>query len=1051
MSSDAARLEAPCSLLLSYESPMSMQLQLSKEAEFMQQLEQKDEEIKIEALKVLINNVSNGEQYPRLLMSVMKFCLHCENHLVKKLLLAYWEVVDKKDKNGVLLHEMILVCNAMKNNLTHANEYIRGATLRFLCKIKESEILESLIPSVTSNLEHRHSYVRKNAVLAVFHIYEAHAELIPDAPELIETFLYNESNPAAKRNAFLMLFHCDMDRAVNFLHSVLSTVSTLGESFQLVVLELIRKVCRSNPAAKGEYIRCIFTLLNCPSHAVAFEGANTLVALSSAPTAVRAAIAAYCQLLQHESDHNVKLVILAKLSSLRKRHLRILQDTLMDILRTLSSPSIDIKRRTLELALELLSSRNVDEVVQLLKKELIKTEQTAQNPGESNLAAAGAVAAGMPGASSVRAVTDAYRKILMDSMHICAVKFPEVVGTVVHLLVNYLGDENASAAHDVALFVREIVHEYPALRDAILAKVLDNFADIRASEVYRTCVWILGDYAREPAILDAALVAIKSAVGHLPLLAKQPAAAAAETAAAIASLGPKETPKAHLHDVNKVKKGPVVLADGTYASSSAAGSSSGPDSTRSAAGTTAPSFPPNQSHLRTLLLGGDYLLGSVVANAYAKLALRYAAVAGLGTPEANEEIARALLFAVSLLRMGQSPLAAKAIDPDNLQRVSVIVAVLLEPATGLAVLGASSEQDAAVANGAGAQMLSSTHVFETMLDDQRKKAPEAARRLLLKNGGKKQGVDGEGQKEIVKQADELIVIRQLKGRGGVDDDLLDEEDEVADLNRALGVKTAGSNAQTGSSTLSQIGNTASKNGVQSKLSRVYQLTGFSDPVYVESHLQVLDYDIVLDLLLVNQSGALLQNLQVELHTSGDLKVVERPQTYTIPAGGSQRIRATIKLTSTESGVIFGNVVYDNAAGTHKSLVVLANMHMDVMDYISPASVSDVAFRAMWAEFEWENKVAVNTDIQELDQYLAHVLAITNMKCMTPQTAGGGAAAFLAANLYARSMFGEDALLNLSVEKQQNGKVGGYIRIRSKTQGIALSLGDKIQARQRGNK
>ena len=133
---------------------------------------------------------------------------------------------------------------------------------------------------------------------------------------------------------------------------------------------------------------------------------------------------------------------------------------------------------------------------------------------------------------------------------------------------------------------------------------------------------------------------------------------------------------------------------------------------------------------------------------------------------------------------------------------------------------------------------------------------------------------------------------------------------------------------------------------------------------------------------------------------------------------------------------------------------------------------------MWAEFEWENKVAVNTDILDLNEYLSHILAITNMKCMTPQYAGAGAggAAFLAANLYARSMFGEDALLNLSVEKVSkplsgaaaaaaaaaNGsdpsappamvtKVGGYIRIRSKTQGIALSLGDKIQAKQRGTK
>lgn len=39
---------------------------------------------------------------------------------------------------------------------------------------------------------------------------------------------------------------------------------------------------------------------------------------------------------------------------------------------------------------------------------------------------------------------------------------------------------------------------------------------------------------------------------------------------------------------------------------------------------------------------------------------------------------------------------------------------------------------------------------------------------------------------------------------------------------------------------------------------------------------------------------------------------------------------------------------------------------------------------MWLEFEWENKVAVNTDIADLGAYLRHVLSITNMNCITPQ-------------------------------------------------------------------
>ncbi len=38
----------------------------------------------------------------------------------------------------------------------------------------------------------------------------------------------------------------------------------------------------------------------------------------------------------------------------------------------------------------------------------------------------------------------------------------------------------------------------------------------------------------------------------------------------------------------------------------------------------------------------------------------------------------------------------------------------------------------------------------------------------------------------------------------------------------------------------------------------------------------------------------------------------------------------------------------------------------------------------------------------------------------------------------RSVFGEDALVNVSVEKQADGKLAGFIRIRSKTQARAVS-------------
>jgi len=937
-------LDNNCTLLL-HHSPASANA-VASESDLAKQLESKDDDDKVSALKLLILYTLNGESFPKLLMCVIKFCLHSENHQIKKLLLVYWEVVDKRSEDGKLLHEMILVCNAMKNNLVHANEYIRGSTLRFLCKLQIEEILESLIPNITANLEHRHSYVRKNAVLTVFTIFQNFPDLIADAPELIENFLNSEANPSAIHNAFLMLYHCDTDRAVKFLSGKLASITSTSESFQLLVLELVRKVCRTNPYAKSQYIRCIDQLVNGNSHAVSFEGANTLVALSANPTAVRAAVQAYCRLLAAESDNNIKLIILNRLVALKRRNEKILQEMLMDILRTLASPNIDIRRKTLSLALDLVTPNNVEEVVQLLKKEMVTTESPESGRG------------------------DKYRKLLVDAMHKCAVKFPDVVSNVVHLLMNYLGDENASSAQDVIFFVREIVEEYPQLRNSILQKLMDSFDEIRVASVYGVALWIIGEYCVDRDSVELALLTIRISLGDMPFIALNDKAEDADN-----------------EEGEEKESRPVVLSDGTYASSSAAAVDGDGDKKAALANT-----------LRTMLLSGKYYLAASLANALTKLVLKLRKLVGDNSPEANMEGAKALQILVSALRLGKAE-ADKQMDMDSHLRITNCIRLLL---------------DSSAANAKAKRFFveKSREAFVIMLEDQRKR---------------QNPVDKDSDEiQVVKQADDLISIRQLSGRR-MDLDFMDDDEE--DLAQAVG-----------------------KNGARSnKLNRVYQLTGFADPIYAEASLTVLEYDIVLDILVINQTNSTLQNLAVELHTSGDLKVVDRPQTHTIPPNGTQNIKANVKVTSTESGVIFGNIVYDSASGVEKTVVVLNNIDMDIMDYISPAITSDNQFRTMWAEFEWENKVAVITDIDDLNSYLDHVVKITNMKCQTPRAALSGSCNFLAANLYAKSLFGEDALLNLSVEKQPNSKISGYIRIRSKTQGIALSLGDKITAFQRGPK
>ena len=51
-----------------------------------------------------------------------------------------------------------------------------------------------------------------------------------------------------------------------------------------------------------------------------------------------------------------------------------------------------------------------------------------------------------------------------------------------------------------------------------------------------------------------------------------------------------------------------------------------------------------------------------------------------------------------------------------------------------------------------------------------------------------------------------------------------------------------------------------------------------------------------------------------------------------------------------------------------------------------------------------------------------------MKCLTPEKTLTGDCEFLAANLYAKSMFGESALANLSIEVGSNGFVQGNFMV-----------------------
>ncbi|ODQ56039.1 Coatomer, beta subunit [Saitoella complicata NRRL Y-17804] len=924
-------------------------------------LEKGSDNVKIETMRRILAIMLNGDPMPnQLLMHVIRFVMPSKNKVLKKLLHFYWEACTKTQADGkTLLQEMVLVINAIRNDLQHPNEYIRGATLRFLTKIQLPELLEPLLPTARQCLEHRHSYVRKNAVFAIYSIYLHSENLVPDAPELIANFLAAEGDSSCRRNAFLALCAISPERVVQWLEEKFDNITGMETSMQMAVIEFIRKDSLTNAQNRSRYLKVILDLLESQSSTVVYEAATALTALTNNPVAIKAAASKFIELVVKESDNNVKLIVLDRIDNLRRKHERTLDDLVMDVLRVLSSPDIDVRKKALDIALEMVSSRNVEEVIQLLKKELTKTIDEAYEKNNE------------------------YRQLLIHTIHQCAIRFSEVASSVVHVLMECIGEFNSASAVDVIAFVKEVVEKFPALRSAIIAQLMSTLSEVRANKVYRGALWIVGEYCTSETDVREAWRRIRTSLGEIPILASEQRLLDVAANEAEGLNGDSAEVAASSQSSRK------VLADGTYATEGAITSDSA-KKTRLEAVKKAQKPP-----LRQLILDGDYYLASILSATLVKLVMRYSEMSS-DSARVNALRAEAMLIMTSIIRVGQSQFVKTAIDEDSIDRIINCVKSLAE-----------FEENKGVED---VFLKDTRSAFTVMLTAEEKKRSAA---FALE------------KEKTAAQADDLINIRHLARKNHVEP--VNELEQ--DLSKATGAESK-------------------LEDVSSKLGRVVQLTGFSDPIYAEAYVKVHQFDIVLDILLVNQTSETLQNLSVEFATLGDLKIVERPTTQNIGPHSFYSVQATVKVSSTDTGVIFGNIVYDGPAGAESNIVILNHIHADIMDYIKPSQCTESQFRSMWTEFEWENKVNLNSKGANLREFLAHLMKNTNMACLTPEASLEGDCGFLSANLYARSLFGEDALANLSIEQDGDGPITGHVRIRSKGQGVALSLGDRIAAAQR---
>nr|Q9NFU6.1 RecName: Full=Coatomer subunit beta; AltName: Full=Beta-coat protein; Short=Beta-COP [Trypanosoma brucei brucei]CAB87383.1 putative coatomer beta subunit [Trypanosoma brucei brucei] len=945
-------------------------------------LEKGDMKARASALEALIRMHLNGEPQNHMIMTVIKFITPLDDHYIKKLVLYFWEVVDKTDASGKLLSEMILICSFLREDLLHPNEYIRGLALRFMCKVKERELVEPLVSSVVQNLTHRVTYVRRNAVLAVHRIFKRFPELLPDAAELVEKFISEENDVSASRNAFEMLVECSPDRVVKFLAELRESknLESLGATLQMSIVDFAGHMIRANPYDKGRYVTVLFSILQSNNPAVRYQCASTLLSISTSPTAIRQAALTFIDLLKTHTDISVRLIVVDQLDAMRERFSKILQDSLLDILSVLANGTMEIRKRIVTLGVELVSNQNSEVFVQAIKKELYWVKNECDVDDKESLLE--------------------YKKLLIRATRTAVARRPHMASAVIPLVLEYLYEEDDSGFEVVSL-IREVLQLQPSLRSETLRQLRQTLRMIRCPSVIRTVLWLLGTHVTSA---DDALEVIRLLINTLEPLPLEPTVKE--------QMKQQEDFDGHKGGQQKprMQMTTIVQEDGTYVMSSVPSNKTQEDAEG------------NDSNcgLRGVLTGGKFFIAAPLASTLSKLIIRLFNHHSSGVDESTMKEAQnsAIMLLNEVLRFCTMDGAAGMIDDATHEQIRLALLNITNPRSPL---------------------------LATFVEDSSKALDSLTNKVGSIAGGdgfdfNKRNNDNvvgrtsfDEQQVALCSVDTPVMFTQImEGKGS-----LLELEAVDDLGSVV------ANASIEKTEEFLI-----------KLEKTVPLSGFCDPLYCEASVTVHQFDITVDWYIANCTANVLRDVSIELTPLGSMKLCERPQVHTIQPHGSVRIRTALKVGSPETGVICASVLYEGPQN-ERGCVVLNNVRVDIMNYVRPAKCSASEFRDKWCKYDWENAVAIRTEKTDMREYVEYVMQGTNTRLLEPYPEeddevvsafdgkGDNGHRYVSCNMYARTLFGDDALLNVSIERDAEGKLSGMVRVRANKRPVAYGFGEKL--------
>lgn len=953
--------EKPCWIYIDSE--------VSSYADAIQKMTSKLIKDKETALFTCLKSMLTQDSYPdNLMIQAINHVNPCDNVTIKKMLLIFWEVIEKKDKQNPseLKQEFILVCNSIRKDLTSPNEYVRGRTLKLVSKLPIPSLFESIRSCIFENLTHGHSYVRKNAlncIVSMINFFGADS-LPEDIPATLKDIIENDKDLSTRRNAYIALSLVDIQEslAVSYNYILNNDISELNDMFLLSVIKNLRVISKNSDfsSEKVKIIKIIVDLSLHKSQSVQYEIATSLLTIVSNQSVVRQAINILSNLLLDLNDSNLILVIINKLNNQRLKYKSLLEENISTYCNIITkNPTQRIRNILFDIVNDLINESNINQVFDIFQKYY------SQNHFNEN------------------ALSLDFKLNILNCFFNNIVKYESINRNYILFLLQKsltLDDPKGIYADERSNFIKTLFEIYSSkidksLIEDMISKIISSFEDIFDYKIFLIVFYVLSEYAiiiSKISLYKDVFNTIINNLGDLSFELKENNDISSKSKGIVSGSNSQ----------NKVITKTVVLEDGTYGTKTTIVSNEEKNKNK------------KSLFLRETLLNSNYFFSGSLAACLTKV-LFYMLSASEGhensisQTEQNEYYFNVINILCSLLKLDSFKIFK---DKNNIDRINMCIELILN----------NKNDD-----------------FLRWIDESRSF-------YIISNENKPQNEIKKKVSTLNKPGDFISFRHVVPYEGfGILDDNNEEGNEDGDdfnLNNLLDEPSATTN----------------------KKKFIISLTGTEDQLQIEANIEIFTYDIIIEFYIKNKTKQDYQNVTISLYAPTNLEIIENVPNFYLSAGESTKVKSCIKFSNSCNSFIFGEVSYSNFRGQVFCLNLSA-MFINLFNSYA-ASCTDTNFRKCWLQYSWEHKTYIISKMKQFSEVIEFISNELNLKLIYPTSLDlvDENLSFSVFNLYTKSKLGEDALINISIEKVNDKKIVGTAMIRSKVKEFATFLGERIR-------